>query len=724
LTFVAAVKAVRLRRIAVHCCSASMADLTRTVDADDDEASDNEMAPTFVGRKKGGRTNFFSGLMSDDEDGQGGGGWNFNAMPAEDDAAGASQPTGLRAKIADRLQQRKEEREEKGEANDAEEDEQDVEKSAKRTKSIAEAKSAAKAAQGTAEHLRTDIPFADLRLSRPLLRAVSDLGFNTPTPIQRDVIPPALQGLDILATAETGSGKTASFLLPALERLCQSPSVRVRKRDANGRLMAGHIATKALIMIPTRELAVQCYAMLKDLAKHTMVTCQLVAGGFGAQDQAASLRQQPDFVVATPGRMLDHLLNSQSVHMELLEIVIFDEADRLLELGFRDECHQVLERCSKGRQTMLFSATMNTSVEDLAKLALVRPVRIHASPVNRVAENIEQEFVRAPSEDMREAVLLSLCSRNYTTQVIIFCATKHAAHRLAIVFGLSGLSFAEIHGNLQQVERVQALTSFQSGEVDFLLATDLAARGLDLQNVSTVINFHLPVDVTRYIHRVGRTARMGRCGRAVTIYTSEEYDKVKKLGRQCCSKVKSKVTKRQIATDSVRQWADKITAMAEDITAVGDEESIEREIRFADLQVSKSENIRKYKKDIESRPKKEWIMTNIDKKKLKEADKERLETEAQAAKEEAPDKKGRKEKKEREDPHERNKRRMGERLRAKREEEKAENLQSEWKVRASARRQRTNAKAAAGTPTPTGQNAKSNSKSKKKKKKKGKGGDK
>ncbi|CAK9017525.1 Probable ATP-dependent RNA helicase ddx27 (DEAD box protein 27), partial [Durusdinium trenchii] len=204
--------------------------------------------------------------------------------------------------------------------------------------------------QGTPKHLRTNVHFADLRLSKPLLRACSELKFECPTPVQRDVIPPALAGSDILATAETGSGKTASFLLPTLERLCQSSSVRARRRDAAGRLILGPVGTKAVVLIPTRELAVQCHSMLEGLSKYTMVTHQLVAGGYIAHDQAASLRHQPDLVIATPGRLLDHLMNSQSVHMELLEIVVFDEADRLLEMGFRQECLEVLKRCAKGRQ--------------------------------------------------------------------------------------------------------------------------------------------------------------------------------------------------------------------------------------------------------------------------------------------------------------------------------------------------------------------------------------
>eukprot|EP00933_Yihiella_yeosuensis_P083306 TRINITY_DN9749_c0_g5_i1.p1 TRINITY_DN9749_c0_g5~~TRINITY_DN9749_c0_g5_i1.p1 ORF type:complete len:472 (+),score=107.75 TRINITY_DN9749_c0_g5_i1:23-1438(+) len=364
--------------------------------------------------------------------------------------------------------------------------------------------------------------------------------------------------------------------------------------------------------------------MLKDLSKHTLVTSQLVAGGFNSNDQAASLRNQPDLVVATPGRLLDHLLNSQSVHMELLDIVVFDEADRLLEMGFRGECLEVMKRCSKGRQTMLFSATLNASVEDLAGLALVKPVRLHASGLNRVAETLEQEFVKAPSQELREAALLSLCTRNYTKKVIIFCSTKQAAHRLAILFGLCGMKFAEIHGNLLQVERVQALQQFQRGEADFLLATDVASRGLDLPDIKTVINFHLPLDVTRYIHRCGRTARMGRTGKAVTIYAPEEYAKVKELGKQCATKVKSKVIKRTVAADAIQDWADKIQGLKEEVVGIMEEESVNKELRLADLLANKAKNLETHRKDIQSRPAKEWFITNRAKGKLQEEDNKRV----------------------------------------------------------------------------------------------------
>jgi len=604
-----------------------MADLILTIDPDEDgaeaEASGDEEGPVLASKGLG-----FKDLVSEEEAEEAAPtGWDFDTNEAEVDADGEVETTGLGAKIRARLQERAAAEGGDGEAEPAD-------KAGESQKKKAKVKAKAKQ-QETSDHLKTDIHFADLRLSRPLLRAVADLQFESPTPIQRDVIPPALQGLDVLATAETGSGKTASFLLPALERLCQSPNVRSRRRDPGGRLLIGAVATKAVVLIPTRELAVQCHAMLKDLSKYTFVTNQLVAGGYVSNEQASALRQQPDIVIATPGRLLDHLLNSQSVHMELLEIVVFDEADRLLEMGFKEECMQVMNRCAKGRQTMLFSATMNDSVEGLANVTLVKPVRVHASAVNRVAQTLEQEFVKAPSQELREAVLLSLCERNYTSNVIVFCATRQSAHRLAIIFGLCGLSAAEIHGNLPQGDRVKALNRFQEEEVDFLIATDLAARGLDLCNVETVVNFHLPTDVSRYVHRVGRTARMGRTGKAVTIYCPEEYSKVKLLGKQCCSKVKATVVKRTVASEAVRVWSKKIWEFRDDIQGIVQEENEEREMRLAGKLANVANNIEKHKSEINSRPAKEWYITNGQKRKLKTAEAEQVGKEAEAAAEAA-----------------------------------------------------------------------------------------
>jgi ATP-dependent RNA helicase DDX27 len=300
------------------------------------------------------------------------------------------------------------------------------------------------------------------------------------------------------------------------------------------------------------------------------------------------------------------------------------------------------------------------------------------------------------------------------------------------------MSFAEIHGNLPQGDRVRALQQFQQGEATFLLATDLAARGLDLANVETVINFHLPLDISRYIHRVGRTARMGRAGRAVTIYTTSEYAKVKQLGRQCCSKVKSKVLKRTIAADAVRTWADKIQSLAEDITSINEEEGLERELRLADILANRSENLQKHKADIQARPAKQWIMTNIDKRKLKEEDNERVRKVAAGAEEDpaaaggnTSDVATRKDNKRGREPtledvEERRKRRMVEQLKRKKEKEKAERIESERMVRASARRSRKASKPARPAGKASGAGASGNANGEttgragKKKKKKGK----
>lgn len=668
-----------------------MADLIRTIDDDDEVAHDSEAesgedaAPAL---SKQDRFNFTDLLSeAEDDDRKGKSGWDFDSHQTVA-AGGEEQAGGLEAKIRQRRQEAGLEADSNGSKKERKEKKQ------KDRQAV------------DTSHLETNMHFADLRLSRPLLRAVAELRFSSPTPIQRDVIPPALRGLDILATAETGSGKTASFLLPALERLCQSPNVRVRRRDSSGRILTGPVGTKAMVLIPTRELAVQCHAMLENLAKYTLVTYQLVAGGFVSQEQATSLRRQPDIVVATPGRLLDHLLNSPSVHMELLEIVVFDEADRLLELGFKEECMEVLKRCSKGRQTMLFSATLSDSVEDLAALALVKPVRVHANPANKVAQTLEQEFVKSPSQDDREAVLMSLCERNYSSNVIIFCATKHAAHRIAIILGLSGFRFSEIHGNLAQGDRVKGLQRFQQGDADFLVATDLAARGLDLANVDTVINFHLPADTARYVHRVGRTARMGRAGRAVTIYCPDEYAKVKKLGKDCCSKVNATVQKRTVASDAVKEWATKIAGLEGDIKSILEDESMERELRVADMLTEKSQNLQRYKAEINARGERQWYMSNREKAKLKASDAERVRSKAEdmageAKPEPAP---GSKKRKNEETREERYQRRLQERQKQQREAEKAEREEDMRRVRRAARRgkKNMNAQSTAGGPKKKG----------------------
>mmetsp|Transcript_97488 Transcript_97488/g.271291 ORF Transcript_97488/g.271291 Transcript_97488/m.271291 type:complete len:420 (+) Transcript_97488:612-1871(+) len=383
-----------------------------------------------------------------------------------------------------------------------------------------------------------------------------------------------------------------------------------------------------------------------------------------------------------------------------------DSSTPIWFIRFRTNCNRASSKLMLcwliNWQTSATPARVRSSNSCISKFALIKPVRIKASPVNRVAETLEQEFVKAPSEGLREAVLLSLCTRVYQAGVIVFCSTRKDAHRLAMIFGLAGLNFAEIHGNLSQTERVQALSKFQRREANFLLATDLAARGLDLNNVDTVINFQLPLDASRYIHRVGRTARMGRTGRAVTIYTPSEYSKVKSLGKQCCSKVKSTVLKRTVAGEAIEAWDKKIKTMEEDISAIDDEEKMERELRLADIYAGKSDNLQKHKAAINGRPAKTWYMSNFQKKLQKEQEVEDLaqkaeqEEKAAVAQEERKLSKKQKKELERNDPAAKEARRL-KRIRDKAKERKALEMaqrgKDEKRMRMSARKSKSKFKA-------------------------------
>jgi len=488
-----------------------------------------------------------------------------------------------------------------------------------------------KRTKGTPSHLKTDVHFSDLHLSKPILKALQDLGFDAATPIQRDVIPHALQGSDILGTAETGSGKTGAFVLPTLERIHSSTSLRGRYRTSDGRIVTGKVSTKALILLPTRELAAQCFSMMSDCMKYTYITASLICGGYNSQAQSSNLRSQPDIVVCTPGRLLDHLLNTQNVHLELLEIIILDEADRLLELGFRDECQQIIKRCSKGRQTMLFSATLNTDVQNLATLALQKPIRITSNAPNKVVKTLHQEFIKIGSDDERGASLLALVRRKMEESkienkeedlTIIFFSRKKDAHWLATIFGLANICCTELHGNLSQTQRIEGVTRFQKGNVKFLLATDLASRGLDLYGVGTVINYEVPNESVKYIHRVGRTARMGNSGSSITLYTDEEYGQVKKLGKLCSAEMKAEITKRTLAANIVESASADIQKWDVDVLAIMEEETMEREMRLAEIQANKADNMVKHKDEIYNKPQKLWTQSTKEKHEVQEQEKQ------------------------------------------------------------------------------------------------------
>ncbi|CAN4094003.1 unnamed protein product [Withania somnifera] len=469
---------------------------------------------------------------------------------------------------------------------------------------VAEKKPFFASSEGVSFHANS---FMDLHISRPLLRACEALGYSKPTPIQAACIPLALTGRDICGSAITGSGKTAAFALPTLERLLYRPKNRP--------------SIRVLILTPTRELAVQVHSMIGKLAQFVPdIRCCLVVGGLSTKVQEAALRSMPDIVVATPGRMIDHLRNSMSVDLDDLAVLILDEADRLLELGFSAEIHELVRLCPKRRQTMLFSATMTEEVDELIKLSLNKPLRLSADPSAKRPAKLTEEVVRIRRlrEGNHEAVLLALCTKTFTSKVIVFSGTKQAAHRLKIIFGLLGFKAAELHGNLTQAQRLDALELFRRQEVDFLIATDVAARGLDIIGVQTVINFACPRDLTSYVHRVGRTARAGREGYAVTFVTDSDRSLLKAIVKRAGSRLKSRI----VAEQSITKWAQVIEQLEDQVSAILQEEREEMALRKAEMEANKAENMIAHRDEIYSRPKRTWFVTENEKKLVQKAAKE------------------------------------------------------------------------------------------------------
>jgi len=490
----------------------------------------------------------------------------------------------------------------------------------------------------TAETSEAVDSFSQLGLSRPLLRGVASMGFVTPTLIQASVLPIALAGRDVCASAVTGSGKTAAFLLPVMERILQRGGGRTTFGGANAKKKINSLAaTRALILTPTRELAAQCVSMMTAMAKFTDLRAALIVGGAkNVMSQAAELRSRPDVVVATPGRLLDHITNSQGVDFDDLEFLVLDEADRLLDLGFQEEVHELVKACPTERQTMLFSATMSTKVDDLISLSMKRPVRIQATDKTKknsgesssnngveVAPRLEQEFVRirAGNEGVnREGMLLALLTRTFKSRTIVFFDTKVVAHRLMIVCGLCGIKCAELHGNLTQVQRLEALEAFREGSVDVLLCTDLAARGLDIPGVEAVINFEMPSQVETYVHRIGRTARAGRGGKSCTLIgegrrflMKEVIKDAEEKTRKAKSKNKQESTgvirSRTIPSAVVAHFVAKINSLAQHIKEVMDAEAVAKMDRIAEMEAMRVQNIIEHKNEIKARPQKEWFAT-------------------------------------------------------------------------------------------------------------------
>ena len=359
--------------------------------------------------------------------------------------------------------------------------------------------------------------FASLGLSEALLRAVTDAGYTKPTPIQLQAIPAVLTGGDLLAGAQTGTGKTAGFVLPILQRLSDHPRA------------AGRASIRVLIMTPTRELAAQVEESVRTYGKHLKFTSTVVFGGVGINPQITALRRGVDILVATPGRLLDHH-RSRTVDLSGVEILVLDEADRMLDMGFIPDIKRIMAALPKKRQNLLFSATFSDEIRDLASGLLHSPVQIQATPRNSTVEAVKQTV--HPVESKRKAELLvHLVKDQQWFQVLVFTRTKHGANRLATQLEKSGISALAIHGNKSQGARTRALAEFKSAKLQVLVATDIAARGLDIEQLPHVVNFDLPNVPEDYVHRIGRTARAGASGEAISLVSPDESTYLRDIER-------------------------------------------------------------------------------------------------------------------------------------------------------------------------------------------------
>lgn len=463
----------------------------------------------------------------------------------------------------------------------------------------------------TAESSQAHTTFQTLNLSRPVLKGLGHLGYVKPSPIQSASIPIALMGKDIVAGAVTGSGKTAAYMIPVIERLLYKPSKVA--------------LTRVIVLTPTRELAIQVCDVGKKIGRFiNNLSLGLAVGGLNLRQQEQQLKTRPDIVVATPGRLIDHIRNSASFSLDALEVLIMDEADRMLEEGFQAELTEILSLIPKHqRQTMLFSATMNTKIQDLIQLSLNKPVRIMIDPPKAAATKLIQEFVRIRKKDeMKPALLfhlLKILDPSQQSRTVVFVSRKETAHRLRIILGLLGMRVSELHGSLSQEQRLNNVSDFKSLAVPVLICTDLAARGLDIPKIEMVINYDMPKTHEIYLHRVGRTARAGREGRSITFVGEAAADRnivkaaIKSL--ESDSKNASKAVSRNVDWEEIEKVQKLVDEKKETVEEVLAEEKLQKEMLTAEMELNKADNLLKYGKEIKSRPKRTWFETEAEKRK-------------------------------------------------------------------------------------------------------------
>lgn len=368
--------------------------------------------------------------------------------------------------------------------------------------------------------------FESLGLSAELLRALGEQGYTTPTPIQQQAIPVILGGRDVLAAAQTGTGKTAGFTLPMLQRLAKGTDAGRRAKQP-----------RALVLVPTRELAAQVGESVTTYGRHLDIPSAVIFGGVKINPQIAALHRGVDIVIATPGRLLDHV-RQRTLDLSRIEILVLDEADRMLDMGFIHDIRKVLALLPEKRQNLLFSATFAAEIRTLSDRLLDRPVSIDVAPRNTAAETVAQ--VVHPVDKGRKRELLSyLIGSNNWRQVLVFTRTKHGANRLAGQLERDGLTAAAIHGNKSQGARTRALAGFKDGSVRVLVATDIAARGLDIDQLPHVVNFELPNVAEDYVHRIGRTGRAGNEGEAMSLVCIDELKLLRDIERLLGRRIRS-----------------------------------------------------------------------------------------------------------------------------------------------------------------------------------------
>lgn len=357
--------------------------------------------------------------------------------------------------------------------------------------------------------------FKELNISEPILKALINKKYETPTPIQEQAIPVALEGRDLLGIAQTGTGKTAAFAIPIIQQLDSLPS-KPRRREI-----------QALILTPTRELAIQIGECFTDYAKYTDIRHTVIFGGVNQKSQVEQLRSGVDILVATPGRLLD-LINQKYISLNHICHFVLDEVDRMLDMGFIHDIKRLLPMLPARKQCLFFSATMPATIANLSKSILYKPVRVEVAPVSSVVDTIKQNlyFVEKPQ---KSKLLIDILEKEKKKTVLVFSRTKHGADRIARALNKKGIGCEAIHGDKTQNARQRALTNFKSGKTRVIIATDIAARGIDIANLEIVINYDLPDLAETYVHRIGRTGRAGQCGTALTFCSQEENIMLKNI---------------------------------------------------------------------------------------------------------------------------------------------------------------------------------------------------